>query len=606
MSIQYTHTPRRFAPTALLLSGSLFGTALSGCAQGPPPQPEPLESSRRALPSAFEKGANARLESHLNGEPAEHDEAMPAASAGSGHGAPTPIDAAMGGDDAAERAAEAIVARARTVADAGASEGPSAANGDSYFRTQEFQRDFARSFLSKSEVEPDVDPDDVEQLQGIIELILEDDGENGKKARALKKLERANSKNPGPQFDFLIGQLHYEAASQLAAGVDAVTDAEGKVLAEAIPGDPEAARVAFGDSLTAFDKAIDRFPAFLRAWEKKALLHFRLAAEEPGQFAMASEAFREVLRLGQVDENTYGFLGISLMNQELYLKAETAFRNALMLSSPEDETKWRLGLANALFRQNRYADASALTQTLINADSSNAGYWMLQGNAFLGMNEIDRAAENFRIADQLGGSTFGSLNLLADIYTNEGLADLAVDSYLKALTKGDANPSRGLRGARLLVRNGDLKSVKRLLSGLQGHFGAGLGDAQLAELRKLQSQVAVREGDGETEIALLRQIIADDPMDGDAMILLGEALSRATEGEATGERVAEAIQLFETASAIEEFEAKGKLKHAQLLVRQKDYVAAIPLLKSSLQIEDKESVRNFLGGVEKAAQRAKR
>lgn len=596
MSTYQPTTARLFAPSALLLSASIFGALLSGCAQGPDAQPEAFETSGNSLPSAFDEDANLRLESHLAGE------------TNAKTAQPKVIDAAAEAGEEALGLVEAVVPLALQAS----AEGNGGAAGEetqvadpkenAYFRTQEFQRDFARSFLSKSEVEPPVDPDDVEELQAIIELILEDDGENGKKARALKKLERANGKNPGPQFDFLIGQLHFEAGRQLATGVEA--DEEG--LVEAVPANPEAARVAFGDSLAAFDKAIERYPAFLRAWEKKALLHFRLAAEEPEQFAKASGAFREVLRLGQVDENTFGFLGISLMNQELYLKAETAFRSALMLSSPEDETKWRLGLANALFRQNRYADASALTQTLINADSSNSSYWLLQGNAFLGMNEIQRAAENFRIADQLGGSTFASLNLLADIYANDGLADLAVDVYLKALTKGDASPNRGLRGARLLVRSGDLVSVKRLLGGIQGHFGEGLEPERLAELRKLQSQVAVREGDGETEIALLREIIGDDPMDGDAMILLGEALGRPVDGEVAVERVAEAIQLFETAAAIEEFEAKSKLKHAQLLVRQKDYAGAIPLLKSSLQAEDKEAVRNFLESVEKAASRSAR
>lgn len=596
MSTYQPTNARLFVPSALLLSASIFGALLSGCAQGPDAQLEGLETSGNSLPSAFEADASSRLESHLAGEtPANIDQ-------------PKVMEAALELEDGAPDDAEAAVPLALTASsleevDAGdAEEQGRDSQENAYFRTQEFQRDFARSFLSKSEVEPDVDPDDVEELQEIIELILDDDGKNGKKARALKKLERANGKNPGPQFDFLIGQLHFEAGSQLAAGVDA--DEEREI--EAVAANAEGARVAFGDSLGAFDKAIERFPAFLRAWEKKALLHFRLAAEEPQQFADASEAFREVLRLGQVDENTFGFLGISLMNQELYLKAETAFRNALMLSSPEDETKWRLGLANALFRQNRYADASALTQTLINADSSNSSYWLLQGNAFLGMNEVQRAAENFRIADQLGGSTFASLNLLADIYANDGLADLAVDVYLKALTKSDAAPNRGLRGARLLVRSGDLASVKRLLSGIQGHFGDGLDPERLAELRKLQSQVAVREGDGETEIALLREIIGDDPMDGDAMILLGEALVRAVEGELPVERMAESIQLFETAAAIEEFEAKSKLKHAQLLVRQKDYAGAIPLLKSSLQVEDKEAVRNFLESVEKAASRSSR
>ena len=161
-----------------------------------------------------------------------------------------------------------------------------------------------------------------------------------------------------------------------------------------------------------------------------------------------------------------------------------------------------------------------------------------------------------------------------------------------------------------------------------------------ADVRRLKSQVAVRRGDSATQVAILREVIDEDPMDGDALILLGEALGkgardlramlaeadaahaaavadaaeadqpapdRAVESDAIKSlrvQVEEAYQVLETAAAIEGFEASAKLTHAKVLVSQKRFAEAVPLLKSSLEFEDTENVRRFLEGVEQAAKRA--
>ncbi|MEM7519010.1 MAG: tetratricopeptide repeat protein, partial [Planctomycetota bacterium] len=258
-----------------------------------------------------------------------------------------------------------------------------------YFNTTEFEKRFAESFLSVTDIEPRLTAEEAEDLQEIIELIQTD-----RKDRAMVRLERGNNPAASATFPFLIGQLHSDAEE----------------LEKALP---------------YYDEAIERFSKFQRAWEYKALIHFQLGESEE-----AATAFSRAVSLGKVDERTFGLMAVCLLNGENYISAETAFRHALMLNPSRVE--WKQGLARALFMQERYPEAVALFSSLLAENPESAEFWLLQGNALLGMNEPMRAAENFRIAEQLGGATNASLNLLADIYANEGLNDLAVECYVSA------------------------------------------------------------------------------------------------------------------------------------------------------------------------------
>ncbi|MEM6675798.1 MAG: tetratricopeptide repeat protein [Planctomycetota bacterium] len=424
-----------------------------------------------------------------------------------------------------------------------------------YFNTEEWKKRFAQSFLSVSDVEPTMTETEAEELQEILKLISE-----GKKDRALGRLQLANNEAASASFPFLIAQLHIEENRE-------------------------------EEALAMIDVTLERFDRFRRAWNSKALIHY-----QRGEFDEATPAFAKALSLGQVDEITYGLMAVCLANDEKFIAAETAFRQALMLAP--DSTEWRQGIARCLVQQERYPEAIALYSSLIDENPENPTYWLIQGNAFLGQGEFRSAAENFQMADQLGGSTNASLNLLGDIYTNDGLDGLAVEAYLAALEKDEnAKPDRVLAAAALMTARGETESATSLLDGVDGHFGETLPEVTQAELLKLRAKIAVREGRGADEISILEEIVANDPLDGDALILLGESLERAGRPE-------EAYLKLDTAARIEGFEARANVRHAQLLVREGRYDEAIPLIKASLEIEDDESVRSFLEGVEKAARRS--
>lgn len=435
--------------------------------------------------------------------------------------------------------------------------------GSAYFKTPEFKRRFATSFLSVADVEPSVTAEEAEELQEIIELIQQD----GKRERALTKLKSALNDTSSANYPYLIGQIHQ-------------------------------GQERFDLALEAYLDAVDRTPNFRRAWHQIALLYYRRALDVDNQNATedyreCARAFAKAISLGLVDETAYGMMAASLLNSHRVLAAETAFRHAMMMGP--DEKQWTMGLAQCYFRSKRYGAAVALLDDMIAQEPDNATLWMYQGNAYLGLQQPEKAARNFQVVDQLGGGTSASTNVLADIFANGGLFAEAVPVYLKALRlDASASPSRAIRAAKMMTGRGDVESAKVLLAGIEEHFGAELAEGTGTEILKLRAKIAVREGRGADEIDVLRQIVDRDPLDGEGLILLANALAR-------NGSVDEALQHFETAASIDGFEAEAKLQHARVLVQRKEFAAAVPLLKASLQLNDKESVRNYLESVEKAA-----
>ena len=59
---------------------------------------------------------------------------------------------------------------------------------------------------------------------------------------------------------------------------------------------------------------------------------------------------------------------------------------------------------------------------------------------------------------------------------------------------------------------------------------------------------------------------------------------------------------FERAAGIEGFEADAKVRHAQLLVGQRRYAEALPLLRRAQAIQPRDNVQEYLEQVERAAQ----
>jgi tetratricopeptide (TPR) repeat protein len=343
------------------------------------------------------------------------------------------------------------------------------------------------------------------------------------------------------------------------------------------------------EALRHYDVAVAKFPSFRRAWRNIGLIHAR-----EGEYDGAITAFTRMIELGGGDGYSFGLLGFAYAAKQDFQAAEAAYRSALLLQ-PEN-TEWRLGLTRCVFKQGKFQDASALLDVLIERYPDKADFWLLQAHTYLGMKQPLAAAQNLEAVDVLGGSTSDSLHTLGDIYVSEKLLPLAVHAYHRALDIDLQQPlTRQLRSAEVLAAQGAHAEARKVVEHIRGMRGASLEASDRAKLLKLDARLSMADGSGGEDTAkVLEEIVALDPLDGEALLLLGQHHARQGDGE-------RAIFFYERAASIEAFEANAKVRIAQTLVGSGRYADALPLLRRAQELKPREDIARYLEQVERLA-----
>ncbi|MCA3009764.1 MAG: tetratricopeptide repeat protein [Phycisphaerales bacterium] len=459
--------------------------------------------------------------------------------------------------------AKAAVAPPAPVAPAAPAEAPQTPDGErlfAFWRAPDFQQRFADSLVAESDFEPKVGGNERELLLEIADGLGKAPAEGMVEAqdRAIEKLLKRTDKGSGATQSFMLGSLLFQR--------ERLVEAAGF-----------------------YEQAVGKHTTFRRAWKNLSLVHMRL-----GNFKDAQRALTKTIQLGGGDGLTFGLLGFALGGTDDQIGAESAYRMASMLDPTVLD--YRMGLARALFKQRRFAEAATLAGTLVAQYPDRGDLWMLQANAYAGMNELKKAAENLELVDRLGQSTAESLHLLGDIYTNDELTDLAASAYLRAIAKdGKGDVGRAMRAAKALAARAAHGECEQVLGAIDKAFGAKMDDGAKKDALKLRARIAVARGAGEEEARILEQTVALDPLDGEALILLGQFHARNGKPDL-------AILQYERAAGVPAFEADAKVRHAQLLVGQARYAEALPLLRRAQQVKPRETVQQFLDQVERVAQ----
>jgi tetratricopeptide (TPR) repeat protein len=445
---------------------------------------------------------------------------------------------------------------------------PPAAGSDlDIWKDPEFRKSFMGSYGVLAEREPKLTPQEREALEKVVPLLGTD---LTAAAAALAALVKPDA---SALFDFTLGNVQFQ--------LDRIDEAK-----------------------QSYQNAVQKLPTFLRAWKNLGLLAIR-TGDMPG----AVRALTKMIELGGGDGLTYGLLGQAYASRGDFLSAESAYRQALLLSP--DSLDWKLGLTRCLFKEERYAEAADLCGDLIAKHPERTDLMVLQASAFLGMKEPRRAAQNYEILARSGHATTEILYALGDIYVNESLMDLAANAYIRALDLDPGqSPARAFRAAEALAARGALEPASLVIARMRTVFvdragsadaGAdgGAGESHLEEgdkrrLLKLQARIDVAQGAGDKAVGVLEEIVALDPLDGEALMLLGQFYSRSAQPE-------KAAFYYERAASLEAFEADAKVRLAQILVGQGKYGEAVTLLKRSQELKPRDEIARYLDQVERVA-----
>jgi tetratricopeptide (TPR) repeat protein len=422
----------------------------------------------------------------------------------------------------------------------------------SLWRSPQFQRQLTQSYLSETEIEPSLTEKERAQMQKVLALLASE-----KLDEAYKLAQASRNAAASAVFDFTVANIHFgrEEMEQAAA---------------------------------IYEVAVDKFPKFRRAWKNLGLIRFR-----QGDHAQALPALTRVVELGGADGVTWGLIGIAYANQENHLGAESAFRLANLLDPQTEE--WKVNLAKSFLRQRRYQEVIALCDTLLTQNQERADLWLMQANAYLGLEKPLDAARNLELIDRMGAATTASLLLLADIYVNSQNPSLAVECHIRALREHpETGAERALKAAKVLSGQGATADTRRLITAIEATHGPRLTDVERKDLLKLRARIAVAEGADDENVQILEEIVKLDPRDGDALIRLGQHSARTDKQE-------QAIFYFERAATLEASEADAKVGHAQVLVQQGKLEPALVLLRRAQQIRPRDNVRQYLEQLERVA-----
>jgi tetratricopeptide (TPR) repeat protein len=414
-----------------------------------------------------------------------------------------------------------------------------------------FQKEFLGSYGVQAEVEPRVTTVEREQMEEILPLLGSD------QEAAIEELEKVIRPESSAVFDFTLGNLYFQEDD-------------------------------FDTAAGHYEAALTKFPSFRRAHKNLGLIQVR-----SGEFSDAIQSLSRVIELGGGDGLAYGLLGYAYSATGQDISAESAYRNALLLQ--RDVVDWKLGLTQSVFRQKKYEEAVTLCDELLARFPDRADYWLLQANAFIGLKQPLKAAENFEIVQRMGKATVRSQQTLGDTYVNEELWDLAARAYGIALDIDPDQPPAGpMRWIEILAQRGALTHAGDLLARVEETYDGQLDEAERVKLLKLEARLAVAGGEDGGSVDILEEIVSLDPLDGEALILLGQHYAGSDDAE-------QAIFYYERAASLEDFEADARTRHAQLLVGQSRYAEAVPLLKRAQELKPRDDVARYLEQVERIA-----
>ena len=477
----------------------------------------------------------------------------------------------------------------------------------------DFRRRFVESYIAETDLEPK--PTSVEEVEVINQTLKlmsppsEEEPEEEKKSSRKRKSDEPELVAPKDPKERLKFALNYVTEQRrLNPNFSVLIDFLAANLRLNIAMNSEPASEDASDSVRSFYETRKRrllrqaaegyrtctvkHAKYRRAWRNLGIVSLRLQ-----DYDGAREAFSKVIMLGGGDPDTYGLLGFCYTTLGDHLPAESAFRMANLLEP--DKIDWRMGLIRSFLLQKRYPEAIAMTGQMLEDDPTNDRLWLFQANAYIGMEQFDKAAENYEILDGLGKSTLQSLNMLANIYTNQGLFGTAVERYSQAMQKATPEQRQGMlpqlmNAARVLSSHGEAsrEATKALISKIEEAYSGSIEDKDLTALLRLRARLALAEGSDDKQAEILAEVVKLDPLDGEALILLGQHHTRMQEW-------AEAINYFERAANIEGFEADAKVRHAQALVLSDRPAQALPLLRQAQQIKPRESVQQYLEAVER-------
>jgi tetratricopeptide (TPR) repeat protein len=300
---------------------------------------------------------------------------------------------------------------------------------------------------------------------------------------ALKLLEAmmGEKEQPSPAFEFILGNVYYSAGQ--------IDKAE-----------------------TRYRSAVKRYPAFIRAWTNLGVLYYTA-----DKYAEATPCFSKAVTLGDHDPTTFGLLGYCLERSGNIVAAEMSYMQAL--SGNPESLDWMEGLLRVYIQGRQFGRAESLVKTLIRLRPAKAEFWLAHANILLAQN---RKLEAIVLLEASVGAGFAGpdeLNLLGDLYAEQGFNPEAAGIYQKIMAvTPDVGERKLLHFAQVLVAAEKLPLAEDMLGRLKV---AELTPAGRPVYLQTKSDLLAARKQWREARKLLEELLQTEPLNGRALLSLG-------------------------------------------------------------------------------------
>ncbi|RYD64637.1 MAG: tetratricopeptide repeat protein, partial [Verrucomicrobiaceae bacterium] len=320
----------------------------------------------------------------------------------------------------------------------------------------------------------------------------------------------------------------------------------------------------------------------------------------------ALPVLQKAVELGESSPRAYGMLGYCYLQQKNALAAENAYRQAYLLDPKNRD--WKVGLTQALMQQDRLAEASSMLDTLITENPEDRQLWLQQTTALIGQDKKIDAAVNLEVLRLKGLANESELNLLGNLYMEQGEAQLALFAYLDAIEKSPKlDVTRALKSARILNDYGYPEKAAAFVDRV-GKVPT-LSSKDLFDLDLVRVRIAQSAGQQEKVGELLRDLFTRDPGNAEVLLELAKNYDLLAKNENDDSKrpalLGEAKSHFKLALEKPTVAYQANLGLGQLLVREKQYPEGLPCLERALSLKpgDKASLEQYISRVKRAADR---
>ena len=237
--------------------------------------------------------------------------------------------------------------------------------------------------------------------------------------------------------------------------------------------------------------------------------------------------------------------------------------------------------------------AIALFDELIAENPQEQEFWLFQANGFLSQQQLNDAIANLEIAHSVQAPTASSLSLLGDLYLTQDAYNLALANYKAALQQDpNAKPEQALKPLRRLMQLGLYAEASDYLDLIERNLNSPLSPEQAAEKRVFDAQLQIETGDAAQGLAQLEAVLQEQPLHGEALLLMAEVQLRR-------EAYEDATFYFERATPVNEVQIHALIGLARTAVAQARFEEALKHLKQSQRIKQRPDVAQFMASIEK-------